>query len=216
MSNDRVLTDAEGEFLVQSYTKAFDIFVKTQPLAKPGSENFHLSCAYLQTENVDPSLWDFHVFLTALTMISAEGKLLRGLTPAERAEKERKINLERERRDRGGRRDGGVVHITDEEREQLEVEERQNWAKNLEALKQRLALAAKPPEEKAELTANDCLDSLTQGDPSLPLTRDRVNSWLKNWPADLCRSVRRRQESLRERMDATLATGVDPLTGVKQ
>lgn len=213
---ERDLTPEEITFIEENYLKAFDIFLKTQPLAKSGSKNFFACVDYLKAENIDPSLWDFHVFLTSLTMIAADGKLDRDLTPQEYAEKERKVNAARHARDRGGRRDGHVEHLKPEEEEALEVEGMQNWAKNLEALKQRIALAAKGPAVVQEATASDCLFALTQGQPELPFTREHVQTWLNKWPADLCRSVRKRQETLRERMDAVLATGVDPMIGINQ
>jgi hypothetical protein len=133
----------------------------------------------------------------------------------DKKESERRLNVEREARDR---RDGNVGtprgHMSETEKERAELEATQNLVANLSNLKERLKNDVENPQRHQELGVNDAFFALTRGDRSIPLTQAHVAEWLQKWPADQCRTVRRSHEDLRTRMDTVLKTGVDPMTGV--
>jgi hypothetical protein len=203
-------------YLAAEYEVALEIFKVSNPLVRLGSKNFFACAEFLQGEKVSEELWSRNVFLAALAQCAAAGTLDRDRTAAEKDEIQRKRNLENEARDRtAGNAGTPRGHMSDDEQERLELEARENLINNLTAVKKRLNAETNSPERQMELTANDCLYALT-GDGKTPLTQEGVAQWLKVWPADLCRVVRRSHDDLRTRMDVVLAGNPDPMTGINQ
>lgn len=216
--SDRELSPEEIKFIEDNYLKAFDIFIKSQPLARAGSKNFFVCADYLKGENIDPSLWDFHVFLTALTMIAAEGKLDRDLTPAERADKERRVNRERELRDR---RDGNVgTHrghtlVKDGEAalDSLEAGEAlKDEIRTLVETAKKLHEAEELNEqEKANIGPGDALIALQKIlDPvgvgtATRETQRQITRWIRASDTKHYRSIRQMRPELATKMDRILA-----------
>ena len=204
------------KYVETEYTAALEIYRASNPLVRSGSKNFFACVELMQVADLAPEYFHRNAFLSALAQCAANGTLDRELNAEEKAERERRINIQREQRDRA---DGNVGtargRLTEREQEQLELEGRKQLLDTLKAVQQKVNAEISGSEAQAELSASDALYALTGGDPSIPFTREKVLTWLDKWPADLCRSVRRRQEGIRERIDEVLKGNPDPMTGVE-
>ena len=208
------MTPELEKYVTDEYLAAIEIYKVSNPLVRNGSKNFYACVEVMQVADLTPEYFHRNAFLSALAQCAAAGTLDRELNTEEKAERERRINIERERRDR---EDGNIGtprgHLDEHERERVELEARKQLLSNLKALQQKINAETSLPEAQQELTANDCLYALV-GDGNVPLTKDRVETWFHIWKPELCRSVMRRQETVKERINAVLAGNPDP--GVKQ
>lgn len=204
------------EFLATEYLAAVEMYKSSNPLVRVTKNNFWACIKVMQEGGLALENCRRLAYLSALAQLAAAGTLDRERTAEENAERERHINAERERRDR---HDGNIGtprgHLDEHETERLELQGRKNLLNNLRALQQKVASETSSPEAQRELTATDALYALTGGDASKPLSREHVTNWLVVWKPDLCRTALRRQEKIRERVDAVLAGHPDPMTGVE-